>query len=85
MSELDKNTAKLHELREGLAKFAGEKDFSDFTPEDKTKWAEMNEEAKALADSVKEQQIFEKEMKEKMEFLPKRNLIMKTRRILKSE
>ena len=67
MSELDKNSAKLQELREGLAKFAGEKDFSDFTPEDKTKWAEMNEEAKALAESVKEQQIFEKEMKENAE------------------
>ena len=64
MSELDKNSAKLQELREGLAKFAGEKDFSDFTPEDKTKWAEMNEEAKALAESVKEQQVFEKEMKD---------------------
>ncbi len=63
MSELDKKSAKLHELREGLAKFAGEKDFSEFTPEDKTKWAEMNEEAKTLADDVREQQIFEKEMK----------------------
>ena len=30
MSDLDKNSAKLQELREGLAKFAGEKDFSDF-------------------------------------------------------
>ena len=67
MSELDKNSAKLQELREGLAKFAGEKDFSDFTPEDKTKWAEMNEEAKALAESVKEQQVFEKEMKDNAE------------------
>lgn len=64
MSDLDKKTAKLHELREGLAKFAGEKDFSEFTPEDKTKWAEMNEEAKTLADDVKEQQVFEKEMKD---------------------
>jgi len=63
MSELDKKSAKLHELREGLAKFAGEKDFSEFTPEDKTTWAQMNDEAKALADEVREQQIFEKEMK----------------------
>ena len=56
-------TVKLQELRENLAKFAGEKDFSDFTPEDKTKWASMNEEAKTLADEVREQQIFEKDMK----------------------
>ena len=64
---LDKNTAKLQELREELQKFAGEKDFSEFTAEDKTKWAEMNDEAKALAESVKEQQIFEKEMEENAE------------------
>jgi len=56
-------TVKLQELRENLAKFAGEKDFSDFTPEDKTTWAQMNEEAKTLADEVREQQIFEKDMK----------------------
>jgi len=56
-------TVKLQELRENLAKFAGEKDFSDFTPEDKTTWAKMNEEAKTLADEVREQQIFEKDMK----------------------
>ena len=56
-------TVKLQELRENLAKFAGEKDFSDFTPEDKTTWASMNEEAKTLADEVREQQIFEKDMK----------------------
>ena len=64
---LDKNTAKLQELREELQKFAGDKDFSEFTAEDKIKWAEMNDEAKALADSVKEQQIFEKEMEENAE------------------
>ena len=57
------NTVKLQELRENLAKFAGEKDFSEFTPEDKTKWASMNEEAKTLADDIREQQIFEKDMK----------------------
>ena len=57
------NTVKLQELRENLAKFAGEKDFSEFTPEDKTKWASMNEEAKTLADGIREQQIFEKDMK----------------------
>lgn len=56
-------TVKLQELRENLAKFAGEKDFSEFTPEDKTKWASMNEEAKTLADEVREQQVFEKDMK----------------------
>lgn len=56
-------TVKLQELRENLAKFAGEKDFSEFTPEDKTTWAQMNEEAKTLADEVREQQIFEKDMK----------------------
>jgi len=56
-------TVRLQELRENLAKFAGEKDFSDFTPEDKTTWAKMNEEAKTLADEVREQQIFEKDMK----------------------
>ena len=56
-------TVKLQELRENLAKFAGEKDFSEFTPEDKTTWAKMNEEAKTLADEVREQQIFEKDMK----------------------
>ena len=57
------NTVKLQELRENLAKFAGEKDFSEFTPEDKTTWASMNEEAKTLADDIREQQIFEKDMK----------------------
>lgn len=57
------NTVKLQELRENLAKFAGEKDFSEFTPEDKTTWASMNEEAKTLADGIREQQIFEKDMK----------------------
>ena len=56
-------TVKLQELRENLAKFAGEKDFSEFTPEDKNTWAQMNEEAKTLADEVREQQIFEKDMK----------------------
>lgn len=56
-------TVKLHELRENLAKFAGEKDFSEFTPEDKTTWASMNEEAKTLADEIRQQQVFEKDMK----------------------
>ena len=56
-------TVKLQELRENLAKFAEGKDFSEFTPEDKTTWASMNEEAKTLADEIRQQQIFEKDMK----------------------
>jgi len=58
------SVSKLHNLREELAKFAGEKDFSEFTPEDKEKWAQMNSDAKTLADEIREQQIYEKQVKE---------------------
>ena len=61
---MSEKTAKLHELREGLAKFANEKDFSDFTAEDREKWAQMNTEAKALADDVRDEQLFEKQKAE---------------------
>lgn len=61
---MSEKTAKLHELREGLAKFANEKDFSDFTAEDREKWAQMNTEAKALADEVRDEQLFEKQKAE---------------------
>jgi HK97 family phage major capsid protein len=61
---MSEKTAKLHELREGLAKFANEKDFSDFTADDREKWAQMNTEAKALADEVRDEQLFEKQKAE---------------------
>jgi len=63
MSKKD-NVSKLHDLREELAKFAGEKDFSEFTAEDKEKWAQMNSDAKSLADAIREQQVFEKQVKD---------------------
>lgn len=61
---MSEKTAKLHELREGLAKFASEKDFSDFTADDKEKWAQMNADAKQLADEVREEQLFTKQKAE---------------------
>jgi len=60
----EKKQAQLHELRENLAKFAGEKDFSDFTAEDREKWAQMNTEAKKLADEVRDEQVFAKQKAE---------------------
>jgi len=69
MADLEKKNAELQELRGKLHKFASEKDFADFTAEDKETWAQMNEEAKELADSVREAQIFEKERKANEELL----------------
>ena len=57
---MSEKTAKLHELREGIAQFA-EKDFSEFTADDREKWAQMNSEAKTLADEVRDEQLFEKQ------------------------
>ena len=61
---MSEKTAKLHELREDLAKFANEKDFSEFTADDKEKWAQMNTDAKSLADEIRDEQIFTKQKAE---------------------
>ena len=60
---MSEKTAKLQELREGIANFA-EKDFSDFTADDREKWAQMNSEAKELADAVRDEQLFQKQKAE---------------------
>ena len=61
---MSEKTVKLHELREELAKFANEKDFSEFTADDKEKWAQMNTDAKSLADEIRDEQIFTKQKAE---------------------
>ena len=67
---MSEKTAKLHELREGIAQFA-EKDFSEFTADDREKWAQMNSEAKTLADEVRDEQLFEKQKAENEEMISK--------------
>jgi HK97 family phage major capsid protein len=60
---MSEKTAKLQELREGIANFA-EKDFSEFTADDREKWSQMNSEAKELADAVRDEQLFQKQKAE---------------------
>ena len=71
----DSKISKLHNLREELANFANEKDFSEFSSEDKEKWAQMNTDAKALADDIREQQVYEKQVKENQEEVDKGNKV----------
>lgn len=75
MANLEKKNAELQELRGALQKFASEKDFSDFTAEDKETWAQMNEDVKALADSVREIQTFENARKENEKELEAGNVV----------
>ena len=75
MANLEKKNAELQELRGALQKFASEKDFSDFTAEDKETWAQMNEDVKALADSVREIQAFENARKENEKELEAGNVV----------